>query len=78
MDILRGLVASSIDNKTFQNYLNSLGCTHLLVRMDLYLKYLHDNYSLEKANRLFQQMSRATETIYNANGYAVYRLIPQR
>lgn len=78
MDVVRGLVAAANDDKTFQNYINSLGCTHLLVRTDLYLKYLHDNYSLETKNRLFQQMSRVAEMIYNAHGYAVYRLIAPR
>jgi hypothetical protein len=75
MNVIRGLVAASNDDKTFQKYINSLGCTHLLVRTDLYLRYLQDNYSSETAKRLFQQMSRSTEMIYEANGYAVYRLI---
>jgi hypothetical protein len=78
MDVIQGLVANSKDDKTFQRYINSLGWTHLLVRMDLYLKYLQDNYTKEATNRLFQKMSKATEIIYNANGYAVYRLIPPK
>jgi hypothetical protein len=48
------------------------------VRTDLYLKYLQENYTKETTSRLFQQMNKSTEMIYNANGYAVYRLIPQR
>ena len=71
-----GLAANAQEDSSFQAYLHSLGCTHMLVRTDLYLKYLHDNYPPETVNRLFQQMSKATETIYNANGYAVYRLMP--
>jgi hypothetical protein len=58
-------------------FLDSLGCTHLLVRTELYL-LMHNNYTLETRNQLFQQMGRAMEMIYNANGYEVYRLIPPR
>jgi len=71
-----GLAANAQEDSSFQAYLHSLGCTHMLVRTDLYLKYLHDNYPPETVNRLFQQMSKVTEMIYNANGYAVYRLMP--
>jgi hypothetical protein len=73
-----GLAANSHEDRSFQNYLNALDCNYMLVRTDLYLKYLQDNYSPETANQLFQQMNKATEMIYNSNGYAVYRLIPQK
>lgn len=71
---VRDLVSNSQEDSSFQAYLHSLGCTHLLVRTDLYLKYLHDNYPPETVNRLLQQMNNTTEVIYNAKGYAVYRL----
>lgn len=77
MNVIRDFVANSNDDKIFQKYIRSLGCTHLLIRKDLYMKYLHDNYSPEKINRLLQQMGRATEIIYEANGYAVYKIIFQ-
>jgi len=73
-----GLAANSYEDRSFQAYLHSFGCTYLLVRTDSYFKYLQDNYTKETTNRLFQQMNKATEMIYNANGYAVYRLIPPR
>lgn len=75
MNVIQNLVAKSSNDKIFQKYLHSLGCTHLLVRTDLYWKYLQDNYSLGKIDRLLRQMKRSTETIYEANGYVVYRLI---
>jgi hypothetical protein len=73
-----GLAANSYEDRSFQAYLHSFGCTHLLVRTDLYLKYLQENFTKETTNRVFQQMNKATEMIYHANGYAVYRLIPPR
>jgi hypothetical protein len=76
MDVIRDLVANSNYEITFQKYLHSLGCTHLLVRKDLLLKYLHDNYSPGEVDRLFKQIRKAAEIIYEANGYVVYKLIP--
>jgi hypothetical protein len=73
-----GLVANSYEDRSFQAYLHSFNCNYLLVRTDLYLQYLQENYTKETTNRLFEQMNKATEMIYNANGYAVYRLIPPR
>jgi 4-amino-4-deoxy-L-arabinose transferase-like glycosyltransferase len=73
-----GLAANSYEDRSFQAYLHSFNCTHLLVRTDLYLKYLQENFAKETTNRVFQQMNKSTELIYNANGYAVYRLMPPR
>lgn len=78
MDDIRGLAANVHDNASFQTYLRSLGCTHILLRMDLFLQYLHNNYSMETTNRFLQQMNMTTEKIFSANGYAVYRLIPPK
>ncbi len=72
---MSGFVANSREDGSFQAYLHSLGCTHLLVRTDLYLQYLRNNYSPETVNQLLQQMNRSTEIIYNENGYTVYRVI---
>jgi Dolichyl-phosphate-mannose-protein mannosyltransferase len=71
MDVIRGLAASSNDDKSFRAYLNSLGCTHMLIRMNLFYQFLQNNYSLDTANRLFRQMRNTMNTIYNSNGYSV-------
>ena len=78
MSFISNLVAASNNDKTFQNYIHSSGFTHLLVRTDLFLKYLHDNYPLDTVNHFLQLMSKATEIIYDANDHTVYRLITQR
>jgi len=75
-ETLTGLRQILTKDRSFQAYLHSFGSTYLLVRTDLYLKYLQENFTKETTNRVFQQMNKATEMIYNANGYAVYRLIP--
>jgi 4-amino-4-deoxy-L-arabinose transferase-like glycosyltransferase len=74
MDVIRGLAASSNDDKSFRAYLHSLGCTHLLVRVDLFHQFLRDNYSSDTANRLFRQMRNTMNTIYNSNGYSVMEI----
>lgn len=71
-----GLAANSDTDRSFQAYLHSLNCTYLLVRTELYLKCLQDNFTKETIDRLFQQMNKNTEMIYSANGYAVYWLVP--
>ena len=76
MDVMRGLAANAGDNKSFRKYLDSLGFTHLLMRMDLSNQFLRDNYPTETIDRLLRLFGRETEMIYHADGYAVYRLIP--
>jgi hypothetical protein len=71
MDVIRGLAASSNDDKSFRAYLNSLGCTHMLIRVDLFHQFLQNNYSSDTADRLFRQMRNTMNTIYNSNGYSV-------
>jgi len=75
MSFISSLVAASVNDKIFQNHIRSLSYTHLLLRTDLFYKFLQDNYPMKTVNRFLRQMNRSTETIYNANGYAVYRVI---
>jgi hypothetical protein len=75
MDVIRALAASTREEKYFRNYLNSLGCTHLLIRTDLFNKFLRDNYPLDTVNQLLRLLGKETEIIYQAEGYTIYRLI---
>ncbi|HQH17714.1 MAG TPA: phospholipid carrier-dependent glycosyltransferase [Smithella sp.] len=77
MAFISDLVKASREEKTFPQYVQSLGFTHLLVRTDLYLKYLHDNYPQETVNQFLRQMNRTTDIMYEANGHAVIRFIPE-
>jgi hypothetical protein len=74
IDIIHGLVAASSNDKIFQNYLNSLGCSHILIKYDLFQQYLYDNYSTATVNQISQRMGKFLEIVYNANGYAVFKL----
>lgn len=77
MDVLHGLAARSGDCQSFRNYMDSLGCTHLLMRTDMADKFLHDNYSQESIDKLLRHLVKVTEIVYQAKGYAVYRIIPK-
>lgn len=76
MDVMRGLAANAGEDGSFRKYLDSLGCTHLLMRMDLSNQFLRDNYPPETIDRLLRLLDRETEMIFHADGHAVYRLIP--
>jgi uncharacterized protein YxeA len=74
IDIINGLVTASSNDKTFQNYLNSLRCSHMLIHYDLFQRFLNDNYSPATVKQISQQMEKYLEIMYNANGYAVFKL----
>ncbi len=74
MTFIRRLVSKSNDSNTFQEYIRSLGYTHFLVRIDLYNKFLKDNYPLDTINVFMQRINNSMDLIYNKNGYAVYQI----
>ncbi len=78
MNVMRGLAENAGEEKSFRKYLDALGCTHLLMRLDLTNQFLRDNYSPETIDRLLRLLDRETEMLFRADGYAVYRLIPPR
>lgn len=77
MSDIGGLVANARNDHSFQAYLRSLGCTHLLVRTDLFEKFLTDNYPPDTRALFVRRMSEATNVLYNQEGCAVYEIISQ-
>ena len=74
---ISGLAANARDDGSFQAYLHSLGCTHLLVQTNLFEKFLQDNYSIDTRNLLIQRMNKAMNVLYNQDGCTVYEIIPK-
>ena len=74
MNFIRGLVASSNNDESFQRYIHSLGYTHLLIRTDLFQKFLQDNLPEDKIRSFTQCMNRAFTVLYSHHGYAVYKI----
>jgi len=78
MSDIRGWVEHCRDDVTFMRYLQSLRCTHLLIRTALFEKFLRDNYSDETRQKLYQRMRNALEMIYNRDGCAVYEIAAKK
>ena len=74
MNTINGMVKASVDKQNFQAYLQSLGCTHILMRIDLFNKYLNDNFPEKTIVRLLNLVKEYWNPVYESNGYAVYKL----
>jgi 4-amino-4-deoxy-L-arabinose transferase-like glycosyltransferase len=77
MDMIRGMMDHSSNEKLFQSYLTSFGCTHLLVRNDLFQQFVQENFDLEKVEQLAKQMNHTLNKIYDDHEYVVFSVIRQ-
>jgi hypothetical protein len=78
MDVMRGLAVSAGNDKSFRNDLDALGCTHLLMHMEMSGKFLRDNYPPQTIDQLSRRLDRETEVIHDTKDYRVYRIIPAK
>ena len=74
MNTISGMVKASADKQDFRAYLNSLDCTHILMRIDLFNKYLNDNFPEKTIGCFLNLVKEYRDQIYESNGYAVYKL----
>jgi hypothetical protein len=72
MKTLRRLVSASHDERAFVSRVRSLNCTHMLIRIDLLNKFLHDNYEDEDIARFSAFSKRFWKQVFRANGYEVF------
>ena len=72
MNTINGMVKASADKQDFQRYIQSLDCTHILMRTDLVNKYLHDNFPEKTIIRFLNLVKEYWSPIYESNGYIVY------
>jgi hypothetical protein len=70
--IVKAMVRSSADEATLASFLRSLGGTHLLVREDLLIKALADNFPDETVRDVTEKLAQCLNKVYESNGYAVY------
>jgi hypothetical protein len=71
MNTINGMVKASADKQDFQAYLQSLDCTHILMRTDLVNKYLHDNFPEKTIIHFLDLAKECWNPVYESNGYAV-------
>ena len=72
MNTINNMVKASADKQDFQTYLQSLSCTHILMRTDLVNKYLRDNFPEKTIFRFLDIVKECWNPIYESNGYAVW------
>ena len=70
--IVKAMVRSTADAATLTAFLKSLGGTHLLVREELLIKSLVDNFSDETVRGVLEMLAKCLIKVYESNGYAVY------
>jgi hypothetical protein len=72
MNAVRQMVISSASEKTFDLNIRSMNVTHILVRSDLFYKFLNDNFSKAEIKRLLNHIKKRWIKLYDNNGYAVW------
>ena len=72
--IVKAMVRSSADAETLTVFLRSLGGTHLLVREELLIKALVDNFSDETVRSVLEKLAQCLIKVYESNGHAVYEI----
>jgi hypothetical protein len=72
MNTINNMVKASQDKQDFRAYLQSLDCTHILMRTELVNKYLHDNFPEKTIIRFLNLVKECWNPIYELNGYIVY------
>jgi 4-amino-4-deoxy-L-arabinose transferase-like glycosyltransferase len=70
--IVKAMVRSSADTGTLTAFLRSLGGTHLLVRDELLMKALEDNFPEETTRDVREKLAQCLIKVYESNGYSVY------
>jgi len=74
MKTINNMVKASKDRHDFQKYLQSLECTHILLRIGLFNKYLYDNFSQETIARFMGLRKEYWRPLYVSNGHAVMKV----
>jgi hypothetical protein len=78
MNTIRRMISSSVDEKKFMEYIQSMNVTHILMRSDLVNMYLQNNFSTKEVNRLLRLVEKYWKKVYEHNGYAVWDIQNRR
>jgi hypothetical protein len=72
MNTLHHMITSSNNKNKFDEYVQSMGVTHILMRTDLVNRYLKDNFSKDNIHRFLTLEKKFWKKVYDNNGYAVW------
>jgi len=74
MNVVNQMVKNAGDEKKFKQYLHSLQSTHFLVRNDMFLKYLNDNFAGEDNSSFLSLLQQCWKPVFLSPRYTVYEL----
>ena len=66
---MKAMVRSSKDAAALAAFLRSLGGTHLLVREELLMKALEDNFPEETVQNVREKLAECLVKVYESNGH---------
>ena len=72
--IVKAMARSSVDAATLAAFLRSLGGTHLLVRDEMLMKTLEDNFPAETVRNVREKLADCLTKVYESNGHSVYEI----
>jgi len=74
MKMVSRMVQASNKKEDFVQSLHSLDSTHLLIRNNLFRKYLQDNFTSEEIKRFLSLTSTYWDPVYQDSNYTVFRI----
>jgi hypothetical protein len=72
--IVKAMVRSSTDAGTLGAFLRSLGGTYILVREELMMMTIENNFPEETVRSVREKLADCLTKVYESNGHAVYRI----
>jgi len=75
MTAINEMIETSSGDKSLRSYFKSQKYSHLLVRIDLFERYLKENCSEVQICDFARSFNSSTKLLYASHGYAVYEII---
>lgn len=72
MSTIKHMVNSAINEEKFMEYIRSMNVTHILMRTDLFNKFLQDNFLKEDIMHFLHRVNKYWNKVYENNGYSVW------
>ena len=72
MNIIRQMIINSANEEAFDKHVRSMNVTHILVRSDLFYRFLQDNFSKTEIKRFTNLINKRWKKLYDNKGYAVW------
>jgi len=69
---LHRLIRAAETPEAFSRAVSDLGASHLLIRIDVFHRYLNDNFTPDQIQQLFLRIQKTWDLVYNANGNTIW------